>query len=76
MSTAFATLGIDKLPLEERVALAEAIWDSVHLELGQAPESPELIQELQRRVAHYKAHPESGTPWEVVKARTLARLQS
>ena len=68
-------LGIDRLSAEDRLALAEAIWESVTLELQQAPLSEAQRQELERRLADSIARPDAVTPWEVVKARALARAR-
>ena len=67
------SLGIDRLPAEERLALAEAIFDSVAQE--QAPLTEPQRAELERRLAASIANPGAGTPWEVVKARALARVK-
>jgi putative addiction module component (TIGR02574 family) len=73
MSPTLKALGIDRLSVEDRLALAEAIWDSVVQEADQAPLTEAQRHELERRLADSIAHPEAVTPWEVVKARALAR---
>ncbi len=75
MSTLARSLGIDKLSRDERLALVQEIWDSIAAE-----PSPSLLTdaqrlELARRAADDDADPDGGIPWEVVKARTLARLR-
>lgn len=69
-------LGLDRLSLEDRLAVAEAIWDSVAHEAEAAPLSPAQRAELERRLADSIARPEAVTPWEVVKARAVARARS
>lgn len=66
-------LGIDRLSAEDRVALAEAIWDSVAQEMESAPITETQRLELERRLADSIARPDAVTPWEEVKARALAR---
>lgn len=66
-------LGLDRLSLEERLAVAEAIWESVVRESEAAPLPEAQRTELERRLADSIARPEAVTPWEVVKARALAR---
>lgn len=66
-------LGIDRLSAGDRLALAEAIWESVAQETEQAPLPESQRQELERRLADSIARPDAVTPWEVVKARALAR---
>jgi putative addiction module component (TIGR02574 family) len=68
-------LGIDRLSAEERLALAEAIWDSVAREIEQSPPSETQRQELERRLADSVARPEAVTPWDVIKARALMRAR-
>jgi putative addiction module component (TIGR02574 family) len=57
------------LPVNERVRLVEAIWDSI----SAAPEALSLTQwqkeELDRRLAEYEADPDSGATLEDVFAR-------
>ena len=66
-------LGLDRLSAEDRLAVADAIWDSVAREAEAAPLSEPQRAELERRLADSIARPEAVTPWEVVKARALAR---
>jgi putative addiction module component (TIGR02574 family) len=68
-------LGIDRLSVEDRLALAEAIWDSVAREVEREPLTEAQRQELERRLADSIARPHAVTPWEVVKARALARAR-
>jgi putative addiction module component (TIGR02574 family) len=65
--------GIDRLSAEDRLALAEAIWESVARELERLPLTDIQQQELERRLADSVARPEAVRPWEEVKARALAR---
>lgn len=68
-------LGIDRLSADDRLALAEAIWDSVAREVEQSPLTEVQRKELERRLADSIARPEAVTPWEVVKARALVKLR-
>ena len=68
-------LGIDRLSADDRLALAEAIWDSVIQEAEQTPLTEKQRQELERRLADSIARPNAVTPWEVIKARALARAR-
>lgn len=57
------------LPVEERVHLVEAIWDSI----SAVPEALPLTQwqreELDRRLAEFEANPEAGSTLEEVFLR-------
>jgi len=68
-------LGIDRLSAEDRLTLAEAIWDSVARDIEQAPLTEAQRKELERRLADSIARPDAVTPWEVVKARALERAR-
>lgn len=68
-------LGLDRLGVEERLAIAEAIWDSVVSETEAAPLLPSERAELERRLADSIARPDAVRPWEQIKARALARAR-
>ncbi len=74
MSPTLQALGIDRLSVDERIALVREIWDSIAAE----PPSPLLTdaqrQELERRLAEHQADPSAVVPWEQVKAEALARF--
>ena len=67
--------GIDQLSSEDRLALAETIWESVARETEQSPLSEGQRKELERRLADSIARPDAVTPWEEIKARALARAR-
>ena len=75
MTPTLEELGLDRLTPAQRVAVAEALWDSVAEDAELAPLSAAQLAELQRRLADSVARPEAVTPWEVVKARALARAR-
>lgn len=75
MAPTIQELGLDRLGAEDRLAIAEAIWDSVLREIEDAPVSAAQRAELERRLADSIARPEAVTPWEVIKARALARAR-
>jgi putative addiction module component (TIGR02574 family) len=75
MGVTAKSLGIDKLPVEERLILIGELWDSVADETESLPLSFELKAELDRRLDAADKDPEAGVPWEEVKKDTLARLR-
>lgn len=75
MAPTLQELGLDRLSPEDRLAVAEAIWDSVVREAEAAPLPEAQRAELERRLADSIARPEAVTPWEVIKARALARAR-
>lgn len=66
-------LGIDRLDIDARIALAQEIWESVELDVERCPLPEPQRRELERRLSDSLARPDAVTPWEVVKARALAR---
>jgi len=74
MGISAKSLGIDKLDIEERLKLIGEIWDSVSDEAGDLSLSPEMKEELDRRLAAADANPEASVPWEDVKKRAMDRI--
>ncbi len=62
-----------ELPVQERIRLVEALWDTI----AEHPESIELTpaerRELDRRMDAYLKNPSEGAPWSEVKSKLLAR---
>jgi putative addiction module component (TIGR02574 family) len=75
MSRSLEQLGVAGLSIEDRLALAQELWDSVVTDLEREPLTPAQRAELERRVAAADANPAEGTPWEVVRAEVRARWQ-
>lgn len=75
MSMTVQTLGIDRMTRDERIALVQAIWDTIAVEPGFPLLSEAQHRELERRVAEDDANPADVVPWEQVKAQTLSRLK-
>ncbi len=73
MPATLESLGLDKLPRDERLALVQALWDSI------ATEGPHLTDtqraELDRRIADDDTNPDDVVPWEQVKARGRAEFK-
>jgi putative addiction module component (TIGR02574 family) len=63
-----------KLTPEERIELAEDLWDSVAADDAR-PLNSEEKQELDRRYAEHLRDPGNALKWEDVKARLLARYK-
>lgn len=68
-------LGLDRLSIEERLQVAEAIWDSVVREVEAAPLPEWQRAELERRLAGSDANPEAVRPWAEVEAEARSRLK-
>ena len=74
MAPDLEALGIDRMSIEERIALSTAIWESIAAQ----PYPPLLIeeqrQELERRLGDHAAAPNDAIPWDQVKHEALARF--
>lgn len=59
------------LPIQDRIQLVEAIWDSI----AEVPEAVSLSDtqrsELDKRLAAFQECPAVGSPWSEVRARIL-----
>ena len=61
---------VQKLSTEEKWVLVAELWADL---TGEAPAAdPAIVEELQRRMAHYEAHPETATTWESIRDRLRA----
>jgi len=74
MNASIKPLGIDRLPVEERLALVEQIWDSIAADSSAVPLTGTQHAQLQKRMEEDDAHPGDVMSWEQVKASTLSRL--
>jgi putative addiction module component (TIGR02574 family) len=74
MNASVKSLGIDRLPIEERLTLVEEIWDSIAADSGAVPLTEAQRIELEERIAEDDANPHDVIPWDQVKASTLSRL--
>lgn len=74
-SVSLRDLGIDRLSIEERLQVADAIWDSVVHEVETSPLPEWQRAELQRRLADSMANPDTVRPWADVEAEALARAK-
>jgi putative addiction module component (TIGR02574 family) len=74
MSATLQQLGIDRMTVAERIALAQEILDSVAAEQLRPALSEAKRRELDRRLADHLANPADSVPWEEVEAAALARF--
>lgn len=75
MSPTLTALGVDKMSVAERIALAQEILDTVAEEQPRPPLSEAKKQELARRLADDDANPDDVVSWEQVRDEALARLK-
>ncbi len=66
-------LGIDRLPVEQRMELVQEIWDSIALEMGLLPPTQEEQNELESRVTEDGLSPADVANWDEIKSDALKR---
>jgi len=68
---------VKKMPVAERIQFVEDIWDTIATVPAKSHESLKLskaeLAELDRRRDAYLANPDSGIPWEEVRAKLLSK---
>lgn len=67
--------GIEKLSIGERIALVQALWDSIASEVESLPLTEAQRQEIDRRLAAHRANPQAAIPWEQVEERTMQTIK-
>ncbi len=75
MAATVQSLGIDRLPVAEQLALVQQIWDHIAATGPRPMLTDAQREELRRRVAEDDADPDGLVPWDEVKARALARVR-
>jgi putative addiction module component (TIGR02574 family) len=58
------SLGIQQLSVEDRLALIEELWESLSTNEAAIPLAQSQRDELDRRLADYRARPEQGVSLE------------
>jgi putative addiction module component (TIGR02574 family) len=61
-------MDFSNLSIDERIALVQAIWDSIATETDQLPLTDPQKRELDRRIAELDVNPENVLAWEEIKA--------
>jgi putative addiction module component (TIGR02574 family) len=75
MSVSLNSLGIDRLSVEERLALVEELWDSIADSSADLPLTEAQRAELERRLAEHEANPDDVVSWEDIKTSIGGRLK-
>jgi putative addiction module component (TIGR02574 family) len=66
---------VNSWPIEDRIRLAQEIWDRLGDQGHQSELSEATKAEVDRRLAGHAANPGAAIPWEQVEADALARLR-
>ena len=75
MGASLKSLGIDRLPVEARLALVEDIWDSIAADSAALPLTDAQRAELDRRLAEHETNPDDVVPWEELRESITERLK-
>jgi putative addiction module component (TIGR02574 family) len=75
MAVSLKSLGIERLGIEERLALVEELWDSIAADSAAVPLTEAQRAELDRRLAEHEANPDDVVPWDEIKASIAARFK-
>jgi putative addiction module component (TIGR02574 family) len=62
---------VGRLSPHEKLIFVSELWNDLEAHPSDVPVTPEIIAELDRRMEHFKEHPEDFTTWEAVKERVL-----
>jgi putative addiction module component (TIGR02574 family) len=62
---------VRSLPPSEKLLFVSELWNDLEEHPLEVPVSREILAELDRRMDHFKQHPEEFTTWEAVKQRIL-----
>lgn len=73
MSISMKDFGLDQLTPDERIQLAEELWDSIAADPSNVPITEAQRADLPRRLDAYRDDPKAGSPWEDVKKRLQGR---
>ena len=68
-------LGIYQLPVDDRIALARSILESVIAEHPDIDLTPAQLMDLEERIEDDDAHPEDAIPWEQIEREARARFK-
>lgn len=64
---------VRRLSAEEKLILVSELWDDLAEHPSDVPVSAEFIQELNRRMEHFRRNPDQFTVWEAIQERVLGR---
>ncbi len=63
----------DHMTAAERILYVQDLWDRIAPEAERAPLTAAQSAEIDRRIADYRAHPETSIPWEVAREQMRRR---
>ena len=74
MTITLESLGIERLGMEDRLALIDQLWDSI-ASAGGPPLTEAQRLELDRRLADHEANPDDVVSWDEVRRSISERIK-
>ncbi len=74
IETTWKSLGLDHLPMTDKLHIVEKLWEDLNQEAEAQPVPSSHVEEVRRRIAESKARPDEGSTWEEVKAEIEKEL--
>jgi len=68
--------GFDELPIDERLEYVQTLWDRLAAKPEHLPAPDWHLDVIRDRLADYRASPDAGRPWSVVRDELLHKLRS
>ncbi|MGA2173482.1 MAG: addiction module protein [Verrucomicrobiota bacterium] len=62
---------VQRLSASEKLMFVSELWNDLEANPSQVPVAREIIEGLDRRMEHFRQHPDQFTTWEAVKERIL-----
>ena len=62
---------VQRLSPSEKLIFVSELWNDLEANPSEVPVSREVLTELDRRMEHFRQHPDEFTTWEAVKERIL-----
>jgi putative addiction module component (TIGR02574 family) len=62
---------VQRLSASEKLIFVSELWNDLEANPSEVPVAPGILAELDRRMEHFRQHPEEFTTWEDVKERVL-----
>ena len=62
---------VKRLSPSEKLQFVSELWNELEAHPTDIPVAREVVEELDRRMAHFREHPEQFKTWEAVKERIL-----
>ena len=64
---------VRQLSAAEKLIFVSELWDDLAEHPSEVPVSREVREELDRRMEHFRQHPDQFTTWEAIQEKVLGR---